>query len=197
MVGADAHGFLWRWQVEASGNRPTLSIKKYPNRRYYDATRSRHVTLQQVHELVREGHDVTIMDSRSGTDITNAVLAQLILDKESGRVLLFPTDLLHAVIRANDAAVASAGAQYAGPVIAALQNGKAAADPALDGTVSQFPGTEAGQTATETQRAAYAAGDHGAGRGDFVTSFPPQAASPDSLGPNPDSAYGGAGGGSS
>ncbi|HNQ23763.1 MAG TPA: polyhydroxyalkanoate synthesis regulator DNA-binding domain-containing protein [Phycisphaerae bacterium] len=76
-----------------------LQIKKYPNRRFYDATRSRHVTLQDVHNLVRQGQDVVVTDSRSGTDITNLILLQLILDREEGKVDLLPTSLLTAVLR--------------------------------------------------------------------------------------------------
>ena len=46
-----------------------LDIRKYPNRRYYDATRSRHLTLPEIRNLIRDGYDVTVTDSRSGADI--------------------------------------------------------------------------------------------------------------------------------
>ena len=76
-----------------------LQIKKYPNRRFYDATRGRHVTLQDVHTLVRQGHDVVVTDSRSGVEITNCILLQLILGREEDKVDLLPTSLLTAVLR--------------------------------------------------------------------------------------------------
>ena len=47
-----------------------LIIKKYPNRRYYDATRSRHVTFEELHSLVRDGYELQVTDSKTGEDIT-------------------------------------------------------------------------------------------------------------------------------
>ena len=78
-----------------------LRITKYPNRRYYDATRSCHVTLDDLHRLVCDGLDLQIVDSKSGDDITNAVLTQIILDREPPKLELLPPALLHLVIRSN------------------------------------------------------------------------------------------------
>ncbi len=78
-----------------------LSIKKYPNRRFYDSTRSCHVTLDQIHQLIRTGHDVQITDSKTGQDITVAVLSQILLELDSFKLSWFPNSLLHHVIR-ND-----------------------------------------------------------------------------------------------
>ena len=32
-----------------------LRIRKYPNRRYYDSTRSRHMTLEEIYAAIRDG----------------------------------------------------------------------------------------------------------------------------------------------
>jgi len=85
---------------EADG-RQLLHIKKYPNRRYYDTTRSCHVTLQEVHDLVVGGQDVSITDSRTSEDITNLVLMQIILEKDQPKLDIFPTSILHLMIRSN------------------------------------------------------------------------------------------------
>lgn len=77
----------------------TLSIKRYPNRRFYDATRSRHVTLHDLYDLVTEGFTIHVTDSASGADITNVVLTQMILDRDAEKLAIFPSDILHAVIR--------------------------------------------------------------------------------------------------
>jgi polyhydroxyalkanoate synthesis repressor PhaR len=76
-----------------------LTIKKYSNRRFYDATRSRHVTLAELHDLVCDGYELTIIDSDSGDDITNQVLTQIILEQEPPKLGIFPTNILHQVIR--------------------------------------------------------------------------------------------------
>ena len=79
-----------------------LDIRKYPNRRYYDATRSKHLTLEDIRSLVRDGYDVTVTDSKSGDDITAQVLTQIILELETPKLGSFPVPLLVRLIRVND-----------------------------------------------------------------------------------------------
>lgn len=78
----------------------TLHVKKYPNRRFYDQTRSRHVKLDELYQLVRDGHEIVVTDS-AGNDITNIVLTQLILEHDPPKLDLFPATLLHQAIQAN------------------------------------------------------------------------------------------------
>ena len=78
-----------------------LEIRKYPNRRLYDVTRIRHLTADELYQLIREGHEVTIVDSASGADITHQILTQMILERDSSKLEVFPATLLHEIIRAN------------------------------------------------------------------------------------------------
>lgn len=80
-----------------------VELRKYPNRRYYDATHSRHVTLEEIQTMVRDGCEVRVTDSASGDDITAKVLTQIILDLDSPKLSIFPVPLLHRLIRANEA----------------------------------------------------------------------------------------------
>lgn len=86
-----------------------LEIKKYTNRRFYDATRSCHVTLVEMHELIRDGFNIRITDSTTGDDITNPVLTQIILEKDSPKLAIFPSEVLHQIIRTQQ--------QYLGTVV--------------------------------------------------------------------------------
>ena len=61
---------------------PTV-IKKYANRRLYDTGRSSYVTLDDLCEMVKEGHDFVVYDAKSGDDLTRQVLTQIIVDQES------------------------------------------------------------------------------------------------------------------
>src|SRR4051812_28138424 len=79
-----------------------LVIRKYPNRRYYDSTRSRHVTLEDIHTLIRDGYDVQVTDSRSGQDITGRVLTQIIVELDSPKLDVFPVPLLHKLLRSSE-----------------------------------------------------------------------------------------------
>jgi len=82
-----------------------LDIRKYPNRRYYDATHSRHLTLEEIRSLISEGFDIKVTDSKSGADITAQVLAQIILELDTPKIDSFPVALLLRMIRSNDLAV--------------------------------------------------------------------------------------------
>jgi polyhydroxyalkanoate synthesis repressor PhaR len=82
-----------------------LDIRKYPNRRYYDATRSRHLTLEEIRSLIRDGYDIKVIDSKSGADITAQVLTQIILELETPKIDSFPVALLLRMIRSNDQVV--------------------------------------------------------------------------------------------
>jgi len=85
--------------------RPQLDIRKYPNRRYYDATHSRHLTLEEIRGLVRDGHDIKVTDSKTGADITAQLLTQIILELETPKLESFPVNMLVQMIRANERVV--------------------------------------------------------------------------------------------
>ena len=92
-----------------------LQIRKYPNRRYYDATRSRHVKLLDIRKAVQAGCSVCVRDSRTGEDITNQVLGQVILHADGAKLSVIPSEVLHYMIRSDavswqtTVAVATAG----------------------------------------------------------------------------------------
>src|SRR5215831_19929900 len=79
-----------------------IEIRKYPNRRYYALNHSRHLTLEDLRELIRNGNDIRVVDSQTGTDITAKTLMLLMLEFDTMKVDLFTPPLLAAMIRAND-----------------------------------------------------------------------------------------------
>jgi polyhydroxyalkanoate synthesis repressor PhaR len=79
-----------------------LEIRKYPNRRYYDVTRSQHLTLEDIRNLVQEGNDIRVTDSKTSADITAKILAQIILELDDEKIEVFPVSLLTRLIRVND-----------------------------------------------------------------------------------------------
>ena len=105
-----------------AGTDPTdvLQIKKYPNRRYYDTTRSCHVTLSDLQELVRTGRDVCVVDSRTGADITNIVLFHILLEKDQPKLDLLPTSIVHMMIRSNLQVIRSSLDRFLGPFMELL-----------------------------------------------------------------------------
>jgi polyhydroxyalkanoate synthesis repressor PhaR len=80
----------------------TLEIRKYQNRRYYDSTLSRHLSLQQIHNLIIEGYNIRVLDAKTNEDITPKVLTQILLEYEPVKLDLFSNELLTRAIRVND-----------------------------------------------------------------------------------------------
>lgn len=74
-------------------------IKKYANRRLYDAAQSRHITIDDIRDMVIAGTRVKVIEDKSNEDITRLVLLQVIADQEQfGRPIL-STSLLESMIR--------------------------------------------------------------------------------------------------
>ena len=74
-------------------------IKKYANRRLYDATQSRHITLDDIRALIVKGEKIKVVEDKTGHDITRHILLQVIAEQEQfGRPIL-GTPVLEAIIR--------------------------------------------------------------------------------------------------
>lgn len=73
-------------------------IKKYPNRRLYDTTESKYVTLNDVRKLVLDGVSFCVMDKKTGEDITRNILLQIIIEQEDEGEPMFSTDVLEQLI---------------------------------------------------------------------------------------------------
>lgn len=74
-------------------------IKKYANRRLYDTVASKHVTLNDIKELIIAGNDIQIIDDTDGSDITRMLLLQIITDSEQAGQPLLNENLLAQLIR--------------------------------------------------------------------------------------------------
>lgn len=83
---------------------PPRTIKKYGNRRLYDTTLSRYVTLEELAESIRAGHDARIVDAQSGADLTQATLTQMILEGR-GAAQFLSVPILTQLLRMSDDAL--------------------------------------------------------------------------------------------
>ncbi len=86
-------------------------IKKYSNRRLYDTDKSGYITLEELAETIRRGSDVQVLDAKTGEDLTQQTLAQIILDSR-GAARLLPVSLLAQLIRMGDDALAEFLGKY-------------------------------------------------------------------------------------
>jgi len=60
-----------------------IVIKKYPNRRLYDTSKSQYVNLETIRELVMQHKDFKVIDSKTEDDLTKSILLQIISDQEA------------------------------------------------------------------------------------------------------------------
>ena len=73
-------------------------IKKYANRKLYDTQTSRYITLEGIAELVRDGHEIHVVDRDTGQDLTQVILSQIVLSAEKrgpARLMDAGADAIH------------------------------------------------------------------------------------------------------
>ncbi len=75
------------------------TIKKYANRRLYDSTVSRHVTLEDIRALIIEGEKIRVVEDKTGADITRLILLQVIAEQEQFGQPILSTQFLESIIR--------------------------------------------------------------------------------------------------
>src|SRR6202790_3156882 len=103
---------LVRCEAQTTTMQPERLIRKYSNRRLYDTSGSRHVTLDDLRQLVLAGEKIKVIDDKSGDDLTRSVLLQIIAEQEQFGVPVLNCDLLEMVIRFYGGAMQSLLSRY-------------------------------------------------------------------------------------
>jgi len=80
-------------------------VKKYGNRRLYDTSDSRYVTLEELAVSIKAGAEVRVTDAQTGHDLTQNTLAQIILEGR-GAAQFLSVPILTQLVRMNDDALA-------------------------------------------------------------------------------------------
>jgi polyhydroxyalkanoate synthesis repressor PhaR len=117
---------------ESSMTAKTILIKKYENRRLYDATNSRYVNLEEVAQFVQRGYDVRVIDVASGEDITRVILTQIIAEGAKTPDSSFPLDILRQMVIASGRASQESALRYTKAMLDLYQSTYRAMAPALN-----------------------------------------------------------------
>lgn len=88
-----------------------MLVKKYGNRRLYDTESSRYITLEDLTQRIRDGAEVKVVDAKTGADLTQPTLTQIIIEGRGADTLL-PAPLLHQLIRLGDDVLADFLGRY-------------------------------------------------------------------------------------
>jgi polyhydroxyalkanoate synthesis repressor PhaR len=80
-------------------------VKRYGNRKLYDTSESRYVTLDEIGRWVKSGEDVKILENDTGEDLTAVTFAQIILEEERRKSGLLSLPVLRDIIQRGEAAL--------------------------------------------------------------------------------------------
>ena len=71
------------YSPSGGANSESVIIKKYANRRLYNTATSSYVTLDNLCQMVKQGTEFVVRDAKTGEDITDQVLTQIIVEEEA------------------------------------------------------------------------------------------------------------------
>lgn len=80
-----------------SAEEPVI-IKKYANRRLYNTATGEFVTLETLHRMVNDEVIFTVLDAKTGKDLTAPILAQIIAEETKGHNML-PLNMLRQLLK--------------------------------------------------------------------------------------------------
>lgn len=63
-------------------NKKLIRIKRYSNRKLYDTSQSRYITLTELGEIVRGGANILVIDNDTKADLTDITLTQVLMAQQ-------------------------------------------------------------------------------------------------------------------
>jgi polyhydroxyalkanoate synthesis repressor PhaR len=87
--------------IKSRGHHVMLTIKRYPNRKFYNTEEKHYITLDDISEQIRAGREVQVIDQASGEEITSIVLTQIIFEQEKKNTGFVPRSILTGLVQAG------------------------------------------------------------------------------------------------
>ncbi|MCA9560586.1 MAG: hypothetical protein KC583_18690 [Myxococcales bacterium] len=92
---------------------PPVLIKRYANRRLYDTGRSAYITLDDLAGDLASGRRVHIVDAKTGDDLTQRTMVQVLLtDQHAHKLDFLPEEFLRTLIQLEDQSLMRLFAHY-------------------------------------------------------------------------------------
>ncbi len=120
-------------------------IKKYANRKMYDATDKKYISMKKLAELIKAGEEVSIIDNKTGEDITSSIVSRLLANGKKEEATEIPANVLMQFLRKGGATVTDYAKKYG----ALIQNGVTMTSAEIDKRIGKLskdiglPGIEA------------------------------------------------------
>src|SRR5262245_18872029 len=128
-------------------------VKRYSNRKLYDTSESRYVTLDEIARWVKGGEEVKILENESGEDLTAVTFAQIILEEERRKSGLLSLRVMRELIQHGESALQNLAASVESGIEAIRPAAEAARSRVHERVQESVQGlTSIGDRLTEIQR---------------------------------------------
>jgi polyhydroxyalkanoate synthesis repressor PhaR len=128
-------------------------VKRYSNRKLYDTSESRYVTLDEIARWVKGGEEVKILENESGEDLTAVTFAQIILEEERRKSGLLSLRVMRELIQHGESALHNLAASVESGIEAIRPAAEAARSRVQEHVQGSVQGlTSIGDRLTEIQR---------------------------------------------
>jgi len=87
-------------------------IKKYANRKLYDTTDKKYVSMDTLSKLIRSGEEISIVDNETGEDLTASIVSSLIARNKSEDNKSVSSGLLIQIFRKGGGALTDYAKRY-------------------------------------------------------------------------------------
>jgi polyhydroxyalkanoate synthesis repressor PhaR len=88
------------------------TIKRYANRKLYDATDKRYVTLDRIAEMIKAGEEISVVDNRTGEDLTASTVSQILARDSKGDAHEAASGVMVQLLRKGPGAIVDYGKRY-------------------------------------------------------------------------------------
>ncbi len=87
-------------------------IKRYANRKLYDTTNKKYITLDKISKLLKAGEEISVMDNETGEDITEATISQILARTQKGQTDNAAANVMIQLLRKGPGTLVDYGKKY-------------------------------------------------------------------------------------
>ena len=87
-------------------------IKRYANRKLYDTKSKKYITLDKIAKLLKAGEEISVLDNKTGEDITAATVSQILARTKKGQADNGASNVMIQLLRKGPGTLVDYGKKY-------------------------------------------------------------------------------------
>ena len=87
-------------------------IKRYANRKLYDTKSKKYITLDKIAKLLKAGEEISVLDNKTGEDITAATVSQILARAKKGQADNGASNVMIQLLRKGPGTLVDYGKKY-------------------------------------------------------------------------------------